>query len=148
MSTLTRLEASNANISDLTGLEFAIRLRVLYLVNNSISDIAPLSGLTNLRWLSLSRNSISDVSVLSNLNNLTYLHLGSNSISDLSPLVANTGLGEGNRVDVRNNPLSATSINTHIPALQDRGVTVWFGAGKPGVEEIEMRPTRGVMEPH
>ena len=27
-------------------------------------------------------------------------------------------------VDVRGNPLSATSINTHIPALQGRGVTV------------------------
>ena len=54
-------------------------------------------------------------------------------------MVANTGLGSGDEVDVRNNPLSATSINTHIPALQGRGVDVRFGASKPGVEETEPR---------
>ena len=44
----------------------------------------------------------------------------------LSPLVANTGSGEGDTVDVRSNPLSYLSIHTHIPALQRRGVTVEF----------------------
>jgi hypothetical protein len=67
---------------------------------------------------------------LSNLINLIVLDLSDNSISDLAPLVANTGLGEGDQVDVENNPLSATSINVHIPALQRRGVDVSFGASK------------------
>ena len=40
--------------------------------------------------------------------------------------MANTGLGSGDTVDLRSNPLSSTSINTHIPALQSRGVTVEF----------------------
>lgn len=70
------------------------------------------------------------------MTNLTTLWLY-NNISDLSPLVANTGLGSGDVVDVWDNPLSATSINTHIPALQERGVEVRFGASKPAVEEIE-----------
>ncbi|MDE2699741.1 MAG: hypothetical protein OXI23_12790, partial [Gemmatimonadota bacterium] len=52
---------------------------------------------------------------------------------------ANTGLSEGDYVNVRANPLSATSINTHIPALQGRGVNVQFGASKPTVEETEPR---------
>ena len=39
-------------------------------------------------------------------------------------MVANTGLGSGDEVDVRENPLSATSLNTHIPTLLGRGVTV------------------------
>ena len=59
-----------------------------------------------------------------------------NSISDISPLVANTGLGSGDTVDLRRNPLSSASINTHIPALQRRGVTVEFdssgGSGSGG----------------
>ena len=41
-------------------------------------------------------------------------------------MAANTGLGSGDTVDVRRNPLSHTSINTHIPILQSRGVTVKF----------------------
>ena len=126
MSTLTSLNASNANISDLTGLEFAIFLTSLVLHNNSITDLSPLSGMTSLTRLRLENNSISDVSALSGLTNLTRLTLYRNRISDLSPLVANTGLGSGDRVDVRTNPLSATSIDTHIPALQGRGVEVQF----------------------
>jgi hypothetical protein len=40
--------------------------------------------------------------------------------------VANTGLGNGDTVDVKINPLSDASIHTHIPALQSRGVRVTF----------------------
>ena len=57
------------------------------------------------------------------------------------------GLGSGDLVDVSNNPLSATSINTHIPALQSRGVSVSFGASKPAVEEKERDIPPAVMEP-
>ena len=125
MSNLTRLIARNANISDLTGLEFAFNLKRLILSRNSVLDISPLSGLA-LTYLDLSTNSILDVSALSELTSLRALYLSNNSIVDISPLVANTGLARGDVVRVRNNPLSDTSINTHIPALQDRGVTVQF----------------------
>ena len=137
MSTLARLDAPNANISDLTGLEYAIRLTRLDLINNSISDIAPLSGLTSLESLNLGHNSVSDVSALSELTSLEGLYLPHNNISDIAPLVANMGLSSGDEVDVTNNPLSATSINIHIPALRGRGVTMWFGVSKPVVEKIE-----------
>ena len=60
------------------------------------------------------------------LTELTSLNLGFNSISDLSPLVANVGLGSGDWVQLVGNPLSHTSINTHIPILQSRGITVGF----------------------
>ena len=40
--------------------------------------------------------------------------------------MANTGVGNGDEVDVRGNPLSYLSIYTHIPTLQSRGVTVEF----------------------
>ena len=131
MKTLTHLETPNANISDLTGLEHATNLTWLGGWINNISDISPVAGLTNLTYLNLAENSISDISALVGLTNLTHLELPFNSIADLSPLVANTGLGEGDEVDVRGNPLSYLSIHTHIPALKSRGVTVEFDNRTP-----------------
>ena len=126
MANLTGLRARFANISDLTGLEHATNLTWLILSDNSISDISPLAGLNNLTQLYLSDNSISDISPLAGLNNLIWLELNNNSISDLSPLADNTGLGPGDTVIVNGNPLNNAAINTHIPALQDRGVRVDF----------------------
>jgi len=41
-------------------------------------------------------------------------------------LVQNTGLGAGDYVDLRWNPLSSDSMNTYIPQLQAKGVNVQF----------------------
>ena len=134
LTNLTRLDLDDNSISDISALSNLTNLTWLGLSVNSISDISALSNLTNLERLILWNNSISDISALSNLTNLTWLNLGwpspggngGNSISDISPLVANTGLGSGDTVTLTSNPLSSTSINTHIPALQRRGVTVEF----------------------
>ena len=126
MATLTRLDARNANISDLTGLEGATNLRTLNLGNNSVSNISSVSGLTNLTALELWGNNISDISPLAGLTNLQWLGLRGNNISDISSLAANAGLGSGDTVDVQGNSLSYLSIHTHIPTLQSRGVTVEF----------------------
>ncbi len=126
METLTALIATNRNITDLTGIEAATKLTLLDLRDNSISNLSPLAGLTNLTALWLARNNITDISPLARLTNLVLLYLEHNSITDLSPLVTNTGLGNGDYVDVRENPLNALSTNTHIPALQSRGVNVEF----------------------
>ena len=139
LTNLTELHLDSNLISDVSALSNLTNLTELRLSNNTISDVSALSNLTNLTELSLWNNTISDVSALSSLTNLTDLWLSKNNISDIAPLVANMGLGSGDEVDVRDNPLSATSLNTHIPALQARGVTVQFGAGKPAVEEIELR---------
>ena len=126
MATFDSLEASDANISDMTGLEYATNLTYLSLYDNNITDISALASLTNLTRLWLSYNKIEDISALSGLTNLTVLILESNHISDLAPLAANTGLGRGGTVDVKNNPLNAASHSTHIPALQARGVSVSY----------------------
>ena len=146
LARLTRLDLDINNISDVSALSGLTNLKGLGLSRNSISDVSALSGLTNLEGLGLSDNSISDVSALSGLTSLIGLYLLNNSISDLSPLVANTGLGTGDVVDIRNNPLSDTSINTHIPALQSRRVEVRFGASKPVVEKSEQDLFREMME--
>ena len=92
METLDGLEGEGASIVDLTGLEFAINLTVLYLWMNSISDTSPLTGLTNLIELSLENNSVADISPLADLTNIERLYLGNNSISDISPLAELTNL--------------------------------------------------------
>ena len=92
IATLTRLEAQNANISDLTGLEFATNLAHLYFPENSIADISRLAGLTNLKYLSLWDNSVSDISAVKGLTSLTELSLGGNSVTDISPIADLTNL--------------------------------------------------------
>ena len=137
LTNLIALGLDSNNISNVAILANLTSLVFLGLGNNVISDVSALAGLNYLTGLSLSRNTISDISVLSGLTGLKWLYLDYNTIVDISPLVANTGLGSEDRVDLRGNPLSATSINTHIPALQGRGVDVIFGASKPAVGENE-----------
>ena len=62
MATLTQLTATDANISDLTGLEHAINLMHLNLEGNSITNIIPIKGLDNLIYLNLSHNQLGEVS--------------------------------------------------------------------------------------
>ncbi|MDE0400074.1 MAG: leucine-rich repeat domain-containing protein, partial [Candidatus Poribacteria bacterium] len=62
MRRLSYIGAEQANVQDLTGLEFATNLIRLDLEENAILDISPLSGLINLTWLDLRNNAISDVS--------------------------------------------------------------------------------------
>ena len=148
LSGLTRLRWLNLisnSISDVSVLSRMTDLQVLSLGGNSITDVSSLSGLTLLIYLDLSANSISDVSALSGMTSLAQLNLLDNAISNLAPLVANMGLGSGDLVDVRRNPLSATSINTHIPALYARGVTVFYGAFKPAVGVGEMPMPRAAI---
>ena len=104
LANLTYLEARNANISDLTGLEGATNLRTLdlseeyveaenRLINsNSVSDFSPLTGLTELRSLHLDDNNISDISTFAGLTSLTALSLSNNNVSNISALLGLTSL--------------------------------------------------------
>ena len=126
LTDLTGLGLDENSISDISTLAGLTNLTNLLIGGNNISDISTLAGLTNLRGLSLYNTNISDISAITELTALTRLWFDWNNISDLSPLVANTGLGNGDEVNVKGNPLSYQSIHTHIPTLQNRGVTVEF----------------------
>ena len=131
LTNLTRLELGGNDIADVSPLADLTNLTGLWLGSNNITDILPLAGLTNLTRLWLGGNAITDISPLAGLTNLIELRLQNNWISDLLPLVTNTGLGSGDMVHVRGNRLSAQSFHTHIPALQNRGVTVEFDNRPP-----------------
>ena len=148
LTSLTWLDLSNNQISDLSPLTPLTCLAFLHLYDNQISDLSPLSFLTSLTILYLGINYISDIFPLTSLTSLTYLHLGSNQISNLLPLssltcltelrldgnqisdietlVNNRGLGQGDSIDLKDNPLNAISVNTYIPTLEARGVIVSY----------------------
>ena len=87
MLQLMGLAASQSNIADLNGLEYASNLRSLSLWGNSISDITPLANLTELRLIDLAGNDVADISPLTNLTQLEVLNLGWNVfIQDITPL--------------------------------------------------------------
>ena len=86
MKTLSRLDASNSDISDLTGLDSAGNLTYLNLNANNITDLSAMSGLINLTDLRLWKNDITDISALSGLANLKVLVAGINDITDISAL--------------------------------------------------------------
>ena len=103
------------NISDLTGLEYAINLGQLSISGTSIADISVLTGLTNLNWLGLSDNGISDISALAGLTNLRSLDLSNNSISDISALAGLTNL---NWLDLSDNSISDISALVELTGFE------------------------------
>jgi Leucine-rich repeat (LRR) protein len=131
LNNLISLGLGNNQISDITPLAGLTNLTGLGLSRNQISDLIPLAGLTNLINLGLDFNQISDLTPLEGLTNLITLWLQSNQINDIASLVSNMGISTGDEVDLRNNPLSPTSVNVHIPALQARGVTVYWDVVAP-----------------
>ena len=124
LTNLTVLDLSDNQLTDLSGLANLINLSSLQLSVNQIRDLSPLADLTNLTEVWIYDNQISDLSPLANLINLKTLNLNLNKIRDLSPLVNNGGI-KGN-IYLKDNPLSRTSVLTHIPALKARGITVEF----------------------
>lgn len=106
MATLRRVDAHDASISDLTGLEFAIGLEEIECNDNLISDLSPLEGLIRLRVVEFRENVISDLSPLEGLINLTRVVVPHNLIRDLSPLEELINL---ERLDISDNVISDVS---------------------------------------
>ena len=134
LRSLTSLSLSDNAVADIAPLAELRSLTSLSLGGNAVSDIAPLSELRSLTSLSLGGNAVSDIAPLSELRSLRWLYLRDNAISDIASLVANDGLGDGDSLWLKGNPLSARALDTDIPALQERGVWVTFDAPEPLAE--------------
>ncbi len=126
LSSLKELDLAWNEIDDMSPLGELTSLIDLDLHSNHIGDISAVANLTSLASLRLDSNQIDDISPLADLINLISLRLDSNRIGDISALVVNTGLGQGDLVDLGDNPLSDTSLYTYIPQLQTRGVIVSY----------------------
>ena len=120
MARLTRIDADEREISDLTGLEHATRLERIEFRHNTISDLLPLAGLTQLNNIKLRGNRITDVSPLAELTNVDWLGLEANAITDLSPLKRLIKL---NGIGISGNPVSNVSPLASLISLE--GVAAW-----------------------
>ena len=80
------LAASQSQITDLTGLQYATNLRELWMWGNPINDLTPISNLTELRKLDLAGCQVSDLTPLGNLIQLQLLNIGWNKVTDISIL--------------------------------------------------------------
>ena len=115
MVRLTRIDADDAGISNLAGLEAAIELERIELRHNSISDLSPLRGLTRLNNIKLRGNQITDISPLAGLINVDWLGLEENEITNLSPL---NGLIKLNGIGISDNPVSDVSPLAGLISLE------------------------------
>lgn len=120
MTTLTKLVADHANIRDLTGLEYAVRLRELRVRHNTLSDLSSLAGLFELHTLNLEHNIITDLSPLADLVSLHNLRIGHNLIADLSPLENLINLSG---LDMSHNAITDLSPLSGLTKLNWIGIT-------------------------
>jgi hypothetical protein len=86
-ATLRRVDFSNANISNLQGMQYVTGLTSLNLNNNNVVDLHPLRSIKPLTTLRLIENAkLADITPLAALSNLKTLDLQSTSVRDISPL--------------------------------------------------------------
>jgi hypothetical protein len=123
---LQHLKLRNNAIGDIAPLVSLAALKELNLGHNRITSLIALTNLMALTHLDLSENQITSIGALENLISLEVLNLDSNGISYISPLYGNVGIGLGDVIYIRYNPLTWNSTSFYIPALEDRGVTVYW----------------------
>ena len=131
LTRLERLRLGGNRVADARALRNMVALARLWLDGNRLGSLAPLSGLSSLRWLDASDNRVEDVSALADMESLARLRLDGNRIADVGPLASGSALGEGDVAGLRGNPLSAESLERHVPALRTRGVAVLAGVALP-----------------
>ena len=124
LAKLTKLESDDKEITDLTGLEHAIRLIDLDLSDNQISDITPLAQLTQLTELELDRNQIGDINPLVQLTQLTRLWLWDNQIRDISPVI---GLPNLRSLFLSSNQISDVTPLTTFASLESLRIILLSG---------------------
>ena len=129
LANITMLDIKSKGIVSLEGLQFAKKLRTLYLTDNKIEDISQLKYLTDLSDLYLNFNKIKNISPLSSLTNLTSISMGDNSVTDLSPLSNLTNL---NYLDVTRNKIS------DISSLQKLKNLVRLSLNDCGISDISV----------
>ena len=117
---LTELVADERGITDLTGLEYAVKLERIELRHNAISDLSPLAGLRHLNNIKLRDNRITDIAHLKDLISVDWLGLEENEIRDLSPLA---GLKRLNGLGIEGNPVSDVSALAGMLSLE--GIRAW-----------------------
>ena len=123
MGDLKELHAQRREIRDLSGLEFAINLEVLFVFGNPVSDLSPISKLS-LIVFNAGGCQITDISPLESMLTLEYLFLHINRIHDITPLLNLKNLKE---LTLLRNPISDYTL---LKQLESLGSLEWYDWGK------------------
>ena len=102
MESLDKLIIQGRGIWDITGLEFAINLKVLFIFGDPLKNLNPIANL-KLTVLNAGGCGITDVSPLKNMTTLEKLYLHNNLITDVTPLLNLVNLKE---LSLLGNPIS------------------------------------------
>lgn len=116
MALLTNLDAPDAGIARLDGLQHAVNLLSLNLTRNEVSDLAPVENLVKLEGLWLYGNQVADLAPLAKLTALQGLSVENNLVADLAPLA---GLGALRNVWLGTNEIADVSALQGLPDLAD-----------------------------
>lgn len=92
MLKLTELYAGDADIYDITGLEYAKNLEILSLYDNYISDLSPIKDLKNITSLGLANNYLDSIDAIAGYTKLDMIDISRNNISDISPIAKSTSM--------------------------------------------------------
>ena len=144
LGALVVLDARNAAVADLTGLEHAVNLEGLDLGHNPVADVRPLTSLTALRRLNLDGAAVEPWD-LAALEGLTALSLRSNGLGDVSALSSMQGLRVLDLADNRIDDLTAVGAlrNLVILDVSDNHVTDTSPlAGLRSLSELHVRGNR------
>ncbi|MCG8311975.1 MAG: hypothetical protein MI976_02060 [Pseudomonadales bacterium] len=168
LESITKFNAPNASLDDISDLAYLINLEFLNLESNNISDITPLSELKKLRVLSLNMNPLTESGVgltpLSNLKNLDRLYLGKcglqtkhleplkeitvntclsvvfNEIDDLNIFQEGNTLRPGSELLADCNPFNESAAALISGVLSLRGVKVSASSREAISETLEKGP--------
>lgn len=120
LESLTSLDCSWRNITNISYVQDMTNLSELYLDGNLISDISPVQNLYTLEFLTLSYNLITDISALHDLTNLYFLNLNQNKIGDVTALENLTQMTNLYLVDT---DLSDVSSLEYLESLEELDVS-------------------------
>lgn len=126
---LQSLSIADSDLTTVSDFSFLDNLTWLNLSSNLLTDTAELDTLTNLEALDLQYNLISDLSGIEPLIHLRWLDLEHNQITNLSSVVtnaANGGLGAGDELWARDNPLSAAATNQIVILQTNYLINVYY----------------------
>lgn len=125
---LRYLQLSGNNLPDLAVVAALPNLTELQVHWAQIGDMTALYGMNQLEVLDARGLLLTDIGFLGEFEQLHTLRIADNEITSLAPLVANPGIGSGDYVDARNNPLDLEDpeVLADIEALLDRGVDLEY----------------------
>ena len=144
LEALVVLDARNAAVADLTGLEHAVNLEGLDLGRNPVTDLRPLTSLTALRRLNLD-GAAPDLWELAALGGLQELSLRSNGLGDVWALTSLNGLRVLDLADNRVDDLTAVGALRNLVSLdvsENRVMDLSPLAGLQALSELQVRGNR------